>query len=534
MTERRLNGRPASPGLAAGPVFFVAKPEASSSRPVEVDGEAALRRAIDASLIDLNALVATLEGESADILGFQIAMLEDEALSAGAFDAISAGVPADHAWRSALDAEIFDYEKSEDAYFRARSADLIDIRDRVLAHLMGTAEGMKVPPGSVLMADDLPPSLFLSSDWSRGGAIALSGGSPSSHVAMLARSKSVPMVTGLGAVGAAAHAIVDGMSGQVTLDPAEESLATLRMGLAAAHETKAREDALMFKPAFLADGTHVDILVNVARPADLEGLDPAACDGIGLVRTEFLFQPGRPLPDEEEQLAAYVAIAAWAQGRPVTIRTMDIGGDKKVEGLTPEGETNPFLGLRGLRLSLARPEAFRTQLRSLARASLDYDIRVMLPMVTVPSELAEAAKMLDEEVAALVRAGTLCRRPPLGIMIEVPAAALGATRFDADFYSIGSNDLTQYTMAAARDISAVAELNNTADPAVLELMARTVEAGRLRHVPVSICGDAAADVSLVPQLLGIGLTRLSVAPPAIGRVKAAVAGLAACGAHAHV
>ncbi|MDQ0394715.1 putative PEP-binding protein [Labrys monachus] len=522
--ERRLTGRPASPGLAAGPVFVDGPEIPAAAAPIGGDAEA-LRRAIGAAAAELAALAAGLGGEEADILGFQIAMLEDGALSEGAFDAISAGMPADHAWRSALDAEILDYEASEDPTFRARGADFADMRDRVLAHLAGTAGRRNVPAGSIYVAEDIAPSLFLSVDWS-GGGIALAAGSPFSHVAMLARSRGVPMVTGLGRIDAAAAAIVDGAAGEVTLDPGAGSLAALAEGLAASRRAKAGEDALIRRPALLQDGTRIEVLLNVGRPEDLEGLDPGVCDGIGLVRTEFLFRPGHPLPGEDEQLAAYSRIAAWAEGRPVTIRTVDVGGDKPVEGLTAEGETNPFLGLRGLRLSLSRPEAFRVQLRALARAGAEHDIRVMLPMVTVPAEFDQAAALLDEEVAALARLGLPRRRPPLGIMVEVPAAALGAARFGADFYSIGSNDLTQYTMAAARDSAAVAGLNDTGDPAVLELMARTVAAGRTRHVPVSICGDAAADTGLLPQLLGIGLRCLSVAPMAVGRVKAAIAGLA--------
>ncbi|MEW9306450.1 MULTISPECIES: putative PEP-binding protein [Labrys] len=525
MTERRMTGRPASPGLASGPVFTIGKPKPRTERkaPAQEDGDAALRTAIDSALVDLVSLVEAVDEEGADIIGFQIAMLEDEALSEGAFDAIAAGVPPVHAWRSALEAEIADYERSEDAYFRARGTDLADIRDRVLAHLTGAAESEKVPPGSVLVGEDLPPSLFLSVDWSKGGAIALGAGSPSSHVAMLARSRRVPMVTGLGALEEASQAIVDGAAGTVTFDPDSASLADFGPALARRHEADARAETMKAEPVFLPNGTRVDIMINVASPDDLKGISPEICDGIGLVRTEFLFEPGRPLPDEEAQYAAYVAIAAWADGRPVTIRTLDAGGDKPIAGVTSDGESNPFLGLRGLRLSLARPETFRVQLRALARASLHHEIRIMLPMVTVPGELAEASALLDEVVASLIAEGTPCRRPPLGIMVEVPAAALGALRFPADFYSIGSNDLTQYTMAAARDIADVAGLNDAGDPAVLELMARAVGAGKARKVPVSICGDAAGEVRLVPKLIGVGLTCLSVPPALVGAVKAAIA-----------
>jgi phosphotransferase system enzyme I (PtsI) len=251
-------------------------------------------------------------------------------------------------------------------------------------------------------------------------------------------------------------------------------------------------------------------------------VDPAHTDGIGLTRTEFLFQGGA-LPDEARQLAAYARILRWADGRPVTIRTLDAGGDKPIPGLTPEGERNPFLGLRGLRLSLARPDVFRVQLRALARAATLGPLRVMVPMVTVPAELVAFRRLFDEVVAELCTAGVEAVRPPLGMMVEVPAAALGAAGFDADFLSIGSNDLVQYVVAASRGDPAVAELYDPGNPAVLELIGRTVTAGRARGVEIGVCGDMASDPRMVPSLLDLGVRRLSVAPATLGAVKEAVA-----------
>jgi phosphotransferase system enzyme I (PtsI) len=382
-----------------------------------------------------------------------------------------------------------------------------------------------LPPGAVLAADDLTPSRFLSVDWSRGGAVVLAQGSPSAHVAMLARARGVPMVVGLGAIDPAARtALVDGGAGEVVLDPAAATLAAFddrrRAGAALAAVAAARR----FEPARTADGTPVRILLNVADPAELDGLDPALCDGVGLVRTEFLFHGSGGLPGEAAQADAYARIVRWAAGRPVTIRTLDAGGDKPVPGLTIDGETNPFLGVRGVRLSLARPEVFRVQLRALARAAAEGPVKVMLPMVAVADELARAAALLDAAVADLAAEGVPHARPPLGIMVEVPAAALCAAAIPAAFYSIGSNDLTQYVMAAARDIGAVAALNDAAHPAVLDLVRRTVAAGIERDVEVSLCGDAAADPAIVPALLDAGLRVLSVAPLAVAAVKAAVAG----------
>ena len=528
MTEIHLTGRPASPGLAIGPVTVLAAAVAKRTAVGDPAQEAAaLMAAIEAATAEIAALIATVQGEVVDILQFQVAMLEDDALAEGAYDAISAGIAADHAWRSALDAEISGYRSAEDEYFRARAADLADIRDRVLARLSGVDTAAKITGDSIVAGDDISPTTFLAADWTRGGAIALAAGSPSSHVAMLARARGAPMVVGLGPLSwngrTPSLALVDGDAGTVIFDPEPETRRLFEHRMAAANAARAAADARRVEPACTADGRRIAVLLNVAEPQDLAGLDPAICDGIGLVRTEFLFEASRGLPDEDAQYAVYRRILDWAEGRPVTIRTLDAGGDKPIAGLTIEGESNPFLGLRGIRLSLARPEVFRVQLRALSRAAAHGGLKVMLPMIAVPSELDRVAAMLDEEFAALKAKGIACARPPLGIMVEVPAAALRAEDFDAAFYSIGSNDLTQYTMAAARDVGAVADLNDTGNPAVLALIARTVEAGRKRGVEVSLCGDAAADTRLTTALLATGLTILSVSPIAVARLKAAIA-----------
>jgi phosphotransferase system enzyme I (PtsI) len=528
VAEIRLTGRAASSGLAIGPVIVLTSGGARRTTVGDPSQEAAaLQAAIEAATAEIVGLMGTVQREVADILEFQVALLEDDALAEAAYDAIAGGVAADQAWRSALDAEIAGYCAAEDEYFRARAADLVDIRDRVLAQLGGEDTIAKISGGSIVAGEDITPSAFLAADWTRGGAIALAAGSPSSHVAMLARARGAPMVVGLGPLSwngrPPALALVDGDAGTVIFDPEPETRRLFESRMAAASAARAAADAGGFEPACTADGRRIAILLNIAAPEELDGLDPAICDGIGLVRTEFLFEASQGLPDEDTQYAVYRRILDWAKGRPVTIRTLDAGGDKPIAGLTVDGENNPFLGLRGIRLSLARPDVFRVQLRALLRAAAHGALKVMLPMIAVPSELDRAGVMLDAEFAALSAEGVACARPPLGIMVEVPAAALRAEDFEAAFYSIGSNDLTQYTMAAARDVGAVADLNDTGDPAVLSLIARTVEAGRKRGVEVSLCGDAAADTRLTPVLLATGLTVLSVAPVAVARLKAAIA-----------
>lgn len=528
-TEIHCIGRPASPGLAIGPVTVLTTPiTRQTTAGGSEQGAAALKAAIADARAELAKLIAMIEGDAADILEFQLAMLQDDVLAEAAYDAISAGAVADHAWSAALDAEITGYRSADDEYFRARAADLIDIRDRVLARLSGAEMVPKIAVGSIVTGEDISPSIFLATDWTRGGAIALASGSPSSHVAMLARARGAPMVVGLGPLSWAgrsppAWALVDGDAGTVIFDPEPETRRLFERRMAAAKAAHATADAGRYEPAYTASGQRISILLNVATPEDLTGIDPAVCDGIGLVRTEFLFEGSKGLPDEETQYIAYRRILEWAQGRPVTIRTLDAGGDKPIARLTADGESNPFLGLRGIRLSLARPDVFRVQLRALCRAAVHGTLKVMLPMITVPSELDRASALLHAEFAALDAEGIACSSPPLGIMVEVPAAALRAGDFSAAFYSIGSNDLTQYTMAAGRDISAVADLNDAGDPAVLALIARIVEAGRKRGVEVSLCGDAAADIRLTTALLSTGLTTLSVSPIAVARLKAAIA-----------
>ncbi|MGY3548549.1 phosphotransferase system enzyme I (PtsI) [Bradyrhizobium sp. USDA 4472] len=532
MGEIHLTGHPASPGLAIGPVAVLTREVASRVTKGDPAQEAAaLKAAIEGAAAELAELIATVHDEAAEILEFQVAMLGDDALAESAYEAVATGTAADEAWRTALDAEIAGYRAADEEYFRARAADLVDIRDRVLAGLSGADAIARISGESVVTGDDISPSTFLAVDWTRGGAIALASGSPSSHVAMLARSRGAPMVVGLGPLPwngqPPSVALVDGDAGTVIFDPKPETRRLFEDRMAAANAAQIAADAGRLKPALTADGRRIAVLLNVAAPEDVEGLDPAICDGIGLVRTEFLFEGSRGLPGEDAQYAVYRRILEWAAGRPVTIRTLDAGGDKPIPGVTVDDERNPFLGLRGIRLSLARPEVFRVQLRALCRAAVHGTLKVMLPMIAIPAELDRANAMLDAEFAALKAAGTACARPLLGIMVEIPSAALCAEDFGAAFYSIGSNDLTQYTMAAARDIGAVADLNDAGHPAVLALIARTVEAGRKRGVEVSLCGDAAADTRLTKALLSTGLTTLSVSPIAVARLKAAIAGVTA-------
>jgi phosphotransferase system enzyme I (PtsI) len=547
MPEIRLIGRPASPGFARGSLFKL-PPAGPATRAATGDPQAeedALRQAIARALTEVSALAQAAEGEGADILSFQLVLLSDEELYQGALDAIRAGESAHKAWHAALSAEIAGYANTDDPYFRARSADFADIRDRVACHLAGSLGGGGLPEGALVIADDLAPSRFLATDWSKGGAVLLTQGSPTSHVAMLARSRQVPMVVALGesafasgdldagasgqselgpgGLMAVGEALVDAERGLVVIDPDPASIEAFEGRRLADAALFAKASALAASPGRSADGTPIAVWLNIAEPEELDTLDPALGEGIGLVRTEFLFHADGAWPDEEAQYGVYRRILAWAGQRPVTIRTLDAGGDKPIPGLTIGGESNPFLGIRGIRLSLRRPEVFRVQLRALARAAALGPLKVMLPMVTVPQELEAARILLYEEIAAARARGIAVGEPALGIMVEVPAAALALDRFDAAFFSIGSNDLTQYVTAASRDNGALADLADTRHPGVLRLIAAIARHGRESGREVSLCGDAGGDPALLPDLLGAGVRIVSMAPALVPRAKAAIA-----------
>lgn len=530
VAELRLTGRPASPGLALSRLFVLGDADkAAASRPAGDPGSEAerLRAAIASAIGQLEDVARHADPDAQEILEFQIAMLGDEALAEVAYATIADGESADIAWRAALDSQVEEYASAEDEYFRARSADLADLRDRVSRGLSGEQQ-QSVPAGTVLVALDLPPSRFLGIDWRAGSAIALAGGSPTSHVALLARARGVPMVVGLGAdvmtVPSGQEAMIDGERGTLVIAPDAATRAAAKSRETEIKQRRAIAEKFQHARATLPGGEAVTVMINTAGPDELSLLDPAICDGIGLVRSEFLFHGGASLPDEESQYQAYCRILDWAGRRPVTIRTLDAGGDKPIRGLTIDDEANPFLGTRGIRLSLLKPEVFRVQLRALCRAAARGNLKIMLPMVATPRDLAHGRAHLGAVVSDLLARKIPYAVPQLGIMVEVPAAAIAIDRFDADFYSIGSNDLTQYVMAAARDIGSLADYADAADPAVLSLIARTVEHGKRTGREVSLCGDAASDPAIVPHLLGAGLRSLSVSASSVGLVKAAIAG----------
>jgi phosphoenolpyruvate-protein phosphotransferase (PTS system enzyme I) len=534
-------GRTASIGFAHGPFVLVDGAANGGRVPGTPNDEAAaLRTALVSAGGQIAALATAAGGEAAQILEFQVALLDDEDFLDPIFAAIADGTAAHTAWASALDAQIADYNSAADEYLQARSSDLADLRDRVLRTLRGDDSGpLEIPDGAVICADDLPPSRFLEIDWSRGGGLALLHGSPASHVAMLARARGIPMIVQLGAVSPNAKSVVksgaktallDGEGATLELDPTAEQVGQFERRRQLHQKSRASARSILRRPAALWRGEKIRLLINIQRVDDLDHADARYADGIGLMRTEFLLGGPAGLPDEETQYQAYDAVLRWAGARPVTIRTFDAGGDKPVPGFTVNGEANPFLGMRGLRLCLARPDIFTVQLRALGRAAARGNLKVMFPMVTTPDELEAGRRLFVDAVGALQAQGVPAVLPDVGIMVEVPAAALTVEQFNAPFFSIGSNDLAQYVTACDRSNGALARLIDPLHPAVLDLIKHIAEHGKHAGRGVSLCGDMAGDPRCIPALLACGLRELSVNPSALALVKQTIDGLSDGGA----
>lgn len=523
-----FKGKSASGGFARGPLVRVGDGRRGFRQPGTRDDE---ERALGAALAvaaDEIADLARAEGDAAaEILEFQLALLDDQGLLEPIFAAVAAGAAADAAWGQALAEQVADYRLAPDEYLRARAADLMDLRERVLTALSGGADALAaVPSGAIVCANDLPPSRFLAIDWSSGGGLACEEGSPTSHVAMLARARGIPMVVQLGLLpDEAGTVLLDGEQATLELDPPASRVIAFEARIDAHQRNIAVSRGVLAMPPVAWRDEPVRLLINIQGVADLTHPDARYADGIGLMRTEFLFDGPDGLPDEETQCRTYESVLRWAGDRPVTIRTVDAGGDKPIRGFTEDGEANPFLGVRGLRLCLKRPEVFAVQLRALARAAVLGNLKVMFPMVTAPAELIAARTMFEEVVGALKSAGIPAALPPLGMMVEVPAAALTIDTFPACFFSIGSNDLTQYVTACDRSNGALAALNDPLNPGVLELIRRTAEHGRRIGISASICGDMAGDPRCTSILLDCGIREFSMSPPSLARVKQAIAAL---------
>ncbi|MEZ5834633.1 MAG: phosphoenolpyruvate--protein phosphotransferase [Geminicoccaceae bacterium] len=531
MTEEHvIQGISASGGIARG---VLTGPRARVPAPTTGAGDAvlpadqavgAIRKAIADTLERLRELAGQVEAEAAEILEFQMAFLDDDSLIEEVMTATGDSPASPLAmWHQVMEAQIEPFANEEDAYFRARAADLRDMAQSVADALGGRGEGDQtgLRDDAILLDVDLAPSRFLALDRTKVKGIALREGSVTSHVAMLARSRGLPMAVRLGdGFEPGCKAVLDGNSGRLVLDPSTATLAAL----ARSQDRYVVSEEIFHGPAMTSDGRRIEVHINIDDPSAIGDATWRACDGVGLCRTELLFDADGGLPDEETQYRLYRSVLERLDGKPAIIRTLDVGGDKPIRALGQPHETNPFLGLRGIRLCLERPAIFAVQLRALLRAAVHGDLRIMLPMVSVQEEIDRTNALIEDLLQKLNDAGIEARRPPLGVMIETPAAALVTDRLRADFMSIGSNDLTQYVLAASRDASgAVARLLDPRHPAVLRLIGEVADSGRARGLEVSLCGDMASDPAMLRSLLAAGLGKISVAPAMLGPVKQAIA-----------
>jgi phosphoenolpyruvate-protein phosphotransferase len=458
-----------------------------------------------------------------EIIAAHLEFLDDPTLNEGAHEFIAAGKSAGYAWRGAIRRSIAALEALDDSRLRERADDLLDVEAHVLLALAGEARPMHLPlpEQAVLLADDLLPSELTALDGRRLVAIVLSGGGATSHVAILAAAMEIPMLIGVGAalrqVADGQTLIVDADHGRLHCAPTAEAIAKGRSTVDARRARSAALRLAAAKECHSLDGTRVEIFANLGSVTDAIAAVASGAEGCGLLRTEFLFLDRETAPTEDEQLDAYQSIANTLGGRPLILRMMDVGGDKPLRYLSLPPEANPALGLRGVRTALLHPTLMRTQLRAALRVQPFGVMRLLIPMVTDLSEILAVRGVIDELAGELKLEG----RVALGAMIETPSAALTAAVLvrAVDFLSIGSNDLTQYTLAMDRGHSELARRTDALHPAVLQLIASAGIAGDAAGKLVAVCGGVAADHTAVPILLGLGVRELSVVPAAIPALK---------------
>ncbi|MDG9752847.1 phosphoenolpyruvate--protein phosphotransferase [Latilactobacillus sakei] len=532
----KLKGIAASDGIATAKAYMLVQPDLSFSKSTISDSEKEINRlhkALQDSTSDLETIrkiAAESLGEEAQVFDAHMMILADPEFTGAIEGKINDDkVNAEQALKEVADLFVATFEAMTDnAYMQERAADIKDVTKRVLSHLLGVTlpNPALIDEEVIVIAHDLTPSDTAQLNGKFVKAFVTDVGGRTSHSAIMARSLEIPAIVGTETVTQDVKAgdllIVDGINGDVVLDPTDADIAEYDVKAQAFADQKAEWEKLKNEKSVTKDGKTFTVAANIGTPKDLAGVLENGSEAIGLYRTEFLYMDSAELPSEDDQFEAYKSVLEGMDGKPVVVRTMDIGGDKKLPYLPLPEEMNPFLGYRAIRISLDRDDIFRTQLRALLRASNYGKLRIMFPMIATVAEFRQAKGILEDEKAKLIAAGqTVSDDLQVGMMVEIPASAVLANQFakEVDFFSIGTNDLIQYTMAADRMNERVSYLYQPYNPAILRLIKNVIDASHKEGKWTGMCGEAAGDSIMAPLLVGMGLDEFSMSATSVLRVR---------------